>query len=703
MISRPHTPGTFPLRSDLFPPTSIPFEQQETLFSRAEETARVLLSQTFNDQWRYIPSDKDGAQVRKDTNNLSASYRLVRATSTIHCQEHELYQMFANTNSESWRGFLKCCLGKYFVDAMILHQIPIPRESDEDKNGARTLSVKWGVYETSVTGRRDLCVLDYRCKAMTQAEQLMNVWCFTSVEGEQVGCLSLKESHHLDRSELNRFGVFWHCVSADQIQITLCGSFPVKVASVASSAVLHMLNSIQRMIGELRVKNNLVIHRKHWIQDDERKTCSLCSRNFHALRRRHHCRRCGEIICAECSVKEQTILPFVGVSKLRLCKACCMEAKTTPLSTIDRSNVFECVGRGRTTSKATTSPLAYLRSSSTGSPCSSVFGLSCAEQRSLKSEEKAFGQIEKESVSPICWKTSSDEVTTLEHHLTPYDNREKFVDSPHDVFEVPSGNKGDISSSDNQKMHDRKAEKDGNIQMLFDHVDTTNTGSGSMFDLLCGLAGQTLDCPIASLCVLNQTQSDREANMLRSSTGLAHDPTLAEELSVFIYKVMEPEPTIVLDSSVDKRVQHVFGDRINSIRIRFFAGCVIYSKHSHKQLGYICVADFKKRDEVEASHAFAMERLASLAVTTMDRNLASSQCSLNKEQLSGQMIDSAGSCEFLPMTSGIDTQPESNWEHNKSVHNLKRESSIEYQNAETQLRQLLIKAIETQQLTKAHR
>lgn len=697
MISRPHATGAFSLRSDLFPLSSISVEQQATLYSRAEETARILLNQTFNDQWRYIPFDKDGAQLRKDTSNLSASYRIVRATSAIHCQEHEIHQMFANTTSESWRGFLQCCLGKYFVDALILHQVPAPRESNEENYGARSLSVKWGVYETNVTGRRDLCVLDYRCKAVTQADQMMNVWCFTSIEGEQVGCYPLKESHHLERSELNRFGIFWHSISADQIQITLCGSFPVKFASVASSVILHVLSSVQRMVGELRVKNNLVIHSTHWIQDDERKTCWLCTRNFYALRRRHHCRRCGEIICAECSVKEQTILPFVGVSKLRLCKACCMEAKTTPLSTIDRSNVFECVGRGRSTSKATTSPLAYLRSSSTGSPCSSVFGISCTDQRLQKSEEKAVGQIEKACISSTCWKPSLDRLSTLEHQFTPYDNREKFVDSPHDVIEVSLGSKEDCSSSDNQEIHDGKVEKEGSIQMLLDHVDTTNTGSGSMFDLLCGLAGQTLDCPIASLCVLNQTSSEREENILRSSTGLAHDSALAEELSVFIDKVMEPQPTIVLDSYVDKRVQQIFGDRHRSIRIRFFAGCAIYSKHSHKQLGYICVADFKKRDAVEASHAFAMERLASLAVTTMERNIASSQSSVEKKQLDGQLSDSIAPCDFLPMT-----QPESSWEHNQSFRS-KRKASIDYQNAESQLRHLLIKAIETQQLTKAHR
>ena len=38
-----------------------------------------------------------------------------------------------------------------------------------------------------------------------------------------------------------------------------------------------------------------------WIADHERKACILCGTPFGFFVRRHHCRRCGEIVCAECS------------------------------------------------------------------------------------------------------------------------------------------------------------------------------------------------------------------------------------------------------------------------------------------------------------------------------------------------------------------------------------------------------------------
>lgn len=44
-----------------------------------------------------------------------------------------------------------------------------------------------------------------------------------------------------------------------------------------------------------------------WIADSEVKSCPLCKKQFNLARRRHHCRLCGGIMCAKCSV-------FVSVS-----------------------------------------------------------------------------------------------------------------------------------------------------------------------------------------------------------------------------------------------------------------------------------------------------------------------------------------------------------------------------------------------------
>jgi len=61
------------------------------------------------------------------------------------------------------------------------------------------------------------------------------------------------------------------------------------------------------------------------IPDNTFPTCQSCNEPFNAtLRRRHHCRLCGNLFCADCS-NAKTLLPLPGkefASPVRVCKSC---------------------------------------------------------------------------------------------------------------------------------------------------------------------------------------------------------------------------------------------------------------------------------------------------------------------------------------------------------------------------------------------
>eukprot|EP01083_Nonionella_stella_P058721 153756_1 len=64
-------------------------------------------------------------------------------------------------------------------------------------------------------------------------------------------------------------------------------------------------------------KENL---QQDWESDAERTRCPHCEQNFNILRRRHHCRQCGLVVCESCS-SDKKYLPKYD-AKVRVCAKC---------------------------------------------------------------------------------------------------------------------------------------------------------------------------------------------------------------------------------------------------------------------------------------------------------------------------------------------------------------------------------------------
>ncbi|KAI0693665.1 FYVE zinc finger-domain-containing protein [Cytidiella melzeri] len=54
----------------------------------------------------------------------------------------------------------------------------------------------------------------------------------------------------------------------------------------------------------------VLLHKSLWKPDSQASRCDifLCSRKFSLFERRHHCRKCGGVFCAECSTRSTTLL-----------------------------------------------------------------------------------------------------------------------------------------------------------------------------------------------------------------------------------------------------------------------------------------------------------------------------------------------------------------------------------------------------------
>lgn len=83
-----------------------------------------------------------------------------------------------------------------------------------------------------------------------------------------------------------------------------------------SQAALHELGRENQSIQvELAKQSD-----RKWADDSEASSCITCSSHFSITNRKHHCRNCGQIFCADCSAKRATMANYKNPQ--RVCDNC---------------------------------------------------------------------------------------------------------------------------------------------------------------------------------------------------------------------------------------------------------------------------------------------------------------------------------------------------------------------------------------------
>ncbi|CAG8833808.1 35720_t:CDS:2, partial [Racocetra persica] len=61
--------------------------------------------------------------------------------------------------------------------------------------------------------------------------------------------------------------------------------------------------------------HSLTSHNKYeWENDEDASECRRCNKKFRLWTRRHHCRRCGQVVCDQCSTARVVMSPTQVVS-----------------------------------------------------------------------------------------------------------------------------------------------------------------------------------------------------------------------------------------------------------------------------------------------------------------------------------------------------------------------------------------------------
>ncbi|UYV84806.1 PLEKHF2 [Cordylochernes scorpioides] len=109
-------------------------------------------------------------------------------------------------------------------------------------------------------------------------------------------------------------------------------SFAVYAATATEKA--EWIAHIKKCLNDLIIKTGKQPSEEHaavWVPDNDANICMHCKlTEFTLLNRKHHCRKCGDVVCGGCSNKK-FLIPSMSSKPLRVCDSCydSLGSKTT--------------------------------------------------------------------------------------------------------------------------------------------------------------------------------------------------------------------------------------------------------------------------------------------------------------------------------------------------------------------------------------
>ncbi|EQC33379.1 hypothetical protein SDRG_08897 [Saprolegnia diclina VS20] len=314
-------------------------EEEAELHEHARSKAPELIALALDETSYEWKKTKYGVSVTEATHG---SQHLVRSSAVVHAPAAALLALLESSVLHAYRNTLRTMYQQTFADASVLYHNQL--------NRTESVGVQWLAFRCGnpLLLDVDVCLVEYMQHNAASATPLDN-----QRDGHGLGpehclgykllesiqtkhCPSLLESHRLERIVLPLGGfLLFPTAHADQTRVVFtAGLFqpPAALRKTANRRLLLLLAAalprLQHAVNATRLGAALA-SRVPWVPDEAETTCKVCARFFSHLRRKHHCRACGHLICKQCSVFQDLALPATGLTTIRVCAAC-VTPTTTP-------------------------------------------------------------------------------------------------------------------------------------------------------------------------------------------------------------------------------------------------------------------------------------------------------------------------------------------------------------------------------------
>lgn len=337
----------FPLKPDFFPRVRLTAEDRQRYVATAEYSVHVLRKLVADDKWKRI-SEAKGVTVGKvhcieeqahGGAGAARACMILCASVTATGSVSEVLEAIASPVTDDYRRAMAFLYKDRFVDGVCLHTLS-PHGS---RNTQAFTTIKWAAFKGGLPSTTasikpqhfvgmDYCFMEHSGIQREPTRDDTFGFCIQESITRNTEVPSMP-GFGLARGELHRTGILVLPTDRkDTVQIA--SILQMDTATPLSKSALEKImvrrvtavERIPMLVDRRRLSRMKFLPRDDWVRDDERRACAVCTKSF-GLRRKHHCRHCGEVVCATCAPPRDVDLSTYGVASIRICTACVVQAR----------------------------------------------------------------------------------------------------------------------------------------------------------------------------------------------------------------------------------------------------------------------------------------------------------------------------------------------------------------------------------------
>ncbi|CCI44135.1 unnamed protein product [Albugo candida] len=313
-----------------------------SMFPIVEKTYRPSISKEVERELRYLGQSRLDAlagyaemTLIKDKKNLQIyeaccnEVYTIKGVTTVNAPLVQVMQMLRMEDSDRMRDVMGKIFGTLFLDGVVLY-----RAKEDPSRVNESMTVNWMALQSAKPNlpHRDYLFLRYgdvmekmdECESASRTGLYVGASVWESIQLD--GCAPLPASQNVVRLRMRRCGIVAEELNEEKslrISLYISEGHPGRatVSTLTRSWMTKMVSCVTEISNTLiaRALVSQTILSKKQFKDGF--ACCQCQKPFSMIRRKHHCRICGDVVCSRCS--ELKNLKQGGMNKeLRICANC---------------------------------------------------------------------------------------------------------------------------------------------------------------------------------------------------------------------------------------------------------------------------------------------------------------------------------------------------------------------------------------------